>query len=345
MFGALAAGLGMALAGNLFKPKRGPSETSTVTQELSPYEKRYWQFISDRAINLAQQPYTRYQGDRVADLNANQRAGINNAVQATNQWRPTFDAARTLAGRSATPFNENSLNPYMSPYMSGVVDEIGRLGDERFSGLGGLKEQIGDEFVGNGQFASERHGKVLADAAMRNERETLGQQRQALQSGYEQAMGAYQTDKDRELRGSGALSALAGQQQALAQGDTNALLGVGGLEQQQLQRELDVPYQDFLEQRDWEMNRLQQAAQAAQGMTGSRTQTTTTPGPFQPSPIQNFLGGVGLYMGLNNAYGRPTTSYGYRRGGAVYRRGGPVNYRKGGLVKKKRVGGLKSIGS
>lgn len=339
--GALAAGAGMSLAGKLFgKPKQGPDQTSTQTYQMAPWEEDYWKNMTGRAQQLANVPYQAYQGQRVADLTSPQQAGIDNAVKTANNWQVPFNAAEGAYGEALTPFSQEGLQQYMSPFTNDVVSNIEREGNENFSAPGGVADTIRSDFTGLGQFGSKRMGDVMNRAGELNQRETMGAVSNALESGFNQAEGMYNADKNRALSGAGGLSALAGQEQALNTGTTNSLLGVGALEQQNEQQKLNVPYQNYVEARDWDMNRLQQAAQIGKGMPGEGTTTGTKPGPYMPSDLQNFMGGVGMYMGMG-ANGMipsfsPSTSYEpapfYGVGGAPYRKGGLAHYKKGGFI-------------
>ena len=187
--GALAAGVGMALAGSLLKPKQGPSQTSTETRQstLAPWQESYWQNQVSQAQNIANQPYQAYNGQRVADLTQPQLQGINNEVNNADQWRAPISTAGNIYNNVSTPFGDHTLDPYMSPYLGGVVSNIERIGNENFNSPGGAADTIASDFTGLGQFGSKRMGDVMDRAAQLNDENTQGQVANALNTGFNQA--------------------------------------------------------------------------------------------------------------------------------------------------------------
>lgn len=84
------------------------------------------------------------------------------------------------------------------------------------------------------------------------------------------------------------------------------LLGIGDIEQRDLQRDMDLQEKDFAEQRDFPENRSDFLARTVYG--APRGQTTTTPGPSMGSQILGA--GIGL-AGMGSGFGW------FRKGGAV----------------------------
>ena len=355
--GALAAGVGMALVGSLMKPKQGPSQTTTTQSTLAPWQESYWQNQVGQAQNLANTPYTAYSGQRVANLTAPQQEGIQNAVANADQWRTPMSGAVSGYQSVMSPFSQDALSPYMSPYLNGVVSNIEREGNENFSAPGGVGDKIESDFTGLGQFGSKRMGDVMARAGELNQRETQGAVANALNTGFNQAENEYNANKAQTLMGAQGLQSAAGATQNLNAGETNALETVGGIQQQNQQQNLDVGYQNYVEGRDWAMNRALAAKNLTAGMPTEGTNVTTQPGAYQTTPFQNFLGGVGAYKqgffsdlipnssdsvpnfsGETNGgfYDQGNVGFGgvgaspYKRGGLALSRG----YKSGGFIKR-----------
>lgn len=339
----------MALVGGLMKPKQGPAQTTTTTSQttLAPWQESYWQNQVQQAQNLASQPYQAYSGQRVADLTAPQVQGINNTVNNADQWRTPVSQAGGIYSNVAQPFNDSTLNPYMSPYLNGVVSNIERIGNENFNSPGGVADRIESDFTGLGQFGSKRMGDVMTRAGQLNDRETQGQVANALNAGFNQAENEYNANQAQNLWAAQGLTGLGTTTANLNAGETNALENVGGIEQQQNQAQLNVPYQNYLEGRDWQLNRAQAAKSLTAGMPteGTNVGTVTSPGPYQTTPLQNFLGGVGLYnSGLFDGFGGGSSGGGisyvpedtgssfYDAGNVGFGGVGASPYKRGGLA-------------
>ena len=144
---------------------------------------------------------------------------------------PLYGQAANMFSGSGQ-FDPNQVGQYLNPYLSGVVGEIGRLGNEQFQNqvLPGLTSA----FSGLGQHGSARQAMMMSDAAARNQREVLGQQATALNTGYTNAMGDYLNWAKQGQASAQGLAGLGGQMynQALGQANlglqgANALQGLG----------------------------------------------------------------------------------------------------------------------
>jgi hypothetical protein len=88
--------------------------------------------------------------------------------------------------------------------------------------------------------------------------------------------------------------------------DAAALEGIGSQQQGQLQKNYDLAYQDFLQQRDWPKTQLTFLNSMLRGIPyGTTTQSTTT-GPASstgPSPLAQLASAYALYNAFNRAEG------------------------------------------
>lgn len=140
----------------------------------------------------------------------------------------------------AGQFDPNQLQQYLNPYLSGVVGEIGRLGQEQFQNqvLPGLT----GAFSSLGQHGSARQAMMMSDAAARNQREILGQQATALNTGYSGAMDDYLRWAQQQQQAASGLTGLGGQMYNQALGQANLGLqgsqALAGLGQQQYAQNL-----------------------------------------------------------------------------------------------------------
>jgi len=207
-------------------------------------------------------PYTAYPGQQVAGLSPLQQQALQLTAGNVGAFTPYATAAQTAAqgALGAAQFSPEQLSQFMNPYTSGVVNEIGRLGAEQFQNV--INPALSSTFQGLGQAGSARQAALLADAAAKSQREILGQQANALNTGYQNAMQSY-----RDWSGLGAQTGLstastlgnlgqAAQQAGLT--DVGALTSAGALQQGQEQKALDVGYQNWQQQQQYPWQQLTQ---------------------------------------------------------------------------------------
>ncbi len=232
-----------------------PATTTVQQNSVPPFlEDAYLQGIN-RADSASQAPYTPYAGQRLAGFTPDQTQAQNMVQQGIGQFTPTYNAGVSATQSALTPFNASSLDAYMNPYTSKVTDEIARLGNQNFTN--NILPGINSQFTGGGMFGSSRNATALGRAAEATQADITGQQSQALQQGYGQALGAYQNDMQRQLAGGAQLANQATQGQSLLGNDINALSASGQQQQQLGQQGLDTAYNDFLTQQQYPMAQAQ----------------------------------------------------------------------------------------
>jgi len=140
--------------------------------------------------------------------------------------------------QGAGQFDPNQVQQYLNPYLSGVVQEIGRLGQEQFQNQ--VVPGLTGAFSSLGQHGSARQAMMMSDAAAKNQREILGQQATALNTGYTNAMGDYLNWARQQQASAQGLTGLGGQMYNQALGQANlglqgaeALRGLGAQQYQQ----------------------------------------------------------------------------------------------------------------
>lgn len=130
-------------------------------------------------------------------------------INIPNAAQPYLDSASGYnASDAAQPYLNSATGTwpgaaanYMSPYTSGVTDEIARLGGRNLSE--NLLPAVNDTFTGAGQFGSRRHADFTGRALRDTNESILGQQSLALQQGYNQSAQIFGQDQSR-LAGLGA---------------------------------------------------------------------------------------------------------------------------------------------
>ena len=229
----------------------GDSQPTSMTQTSLSYAPEVQPAINEifsGAMELAKQPYERYQYNRIAgfdpmQLQAQQAAanmrvspylgqasGIagNVANRAMNMnYDPTrFMEERVRTGQFTDP---NVAGRYMSPYMQNVVD-IGKREAARQDAIAG--NQRAAQAVGAGAFGGSRQAIMEAEA-QRNLAQQMGDiQAKGSQAAYEQAAQQFQQDQARMLQASMANQAknLEAQQLSEQSRQYGADLGLRGLQ-------------------------------------------------------------------------------------------------------------------
>jgi hypothetical protein len=201
----------------------GNAAGMNATGAASPYLNQ----AANVNITGAASPYLN-QAANISGLGAaspyiNQAASMNNVAAAS----PYLNAAAGMSGAAAAnPYLNASaqssaanVGNYMNPYNEAVTDQIAKLGARNLTE--NLLPGVSDQFIRAGSFGGSRMGE-FGNRALRDTQESiLGQQSQALQQGYGQALTASQSD----LARMGQLGATAGN---LTQGQQQALSQIGG---------------------------------------------------------------------------------------------------------------------
>lgn len=230
-------------------------------------------FAVSRGREIANRPYQGYDGQRVADMSGNERAGIDMARRAvtSNDSRGYLDqAARTIDG--VQPWSSDTMRQYMDPYVSGVVDQSIKRENESFAQR---QYQNQGRAASVGAFGGDR--AALIDAAETGRHlDTVGDiTTRGYSDAFKSAATMWQADNDTKLRTADAYRAVGGDITRLNSNQITDLMRTGQADRVMRQMQLDVNYNDFLEQRDWQVTNLQPLLQAMGSSRGSSTTTRT----------------------------------------------------------------------
>jgi Glycosyl hydrolase 108 len=284
----------------------GLAPAQQQTTQASPQALGWYQ----QAMGLGQQavsnPYQQFgttPQDFVAQLNAQQQAAQQGIQQQAAATQPYAQMGAGMQAASGMGNAAQMAGAYMNPFMQQVVSPVQQALQQQQGQQ--LAQQQADAIRG-GAFGGERAG--LQRAVLQGQQELgMGQALSPLyQTGYGQALGAAQTDLQRQLAaGQGLTQAgLAAQQ---------ASLGAGTLGQQTQQAGINALYNQFQQQQMWPYMQ----AQFLGGLAGSLGPLTGT---------QTYQAQASNPFGMLMARGGAANS---RMGGAV-RDGG--DYYKGGVV-------------
>jgi len=234
----------------------------------------------------------------------------------------------TQAGQTSVA----NIGQYMNPFQEQVVDRIGQLAARNLSER--ILPEVEGRYISAGQlgFGGRQPGQaapsgLLTDTAraIRDTQEaTLAQQAQALQSGYTEAGRLAGTDLSRfaglgetvgglargdvtqQLAGAQQLAGMGEQAQRLGLTGAGALQQVGGVQQTQAQRNLDVAYEDFLRQQGYPQEQINAMLATFQGVgkgipTGTQEFGIVPTGEqaqYKPSTAETIGGGLATLAGI-----------------------------------------------
>lgn len=267
---------------------------ATVTQTNMPdWYQEYTRGLLAKSNEIAAQDYQGYDQARVAGLTADQTAGNALIQNNVGMQDPYMNASANMLTDAGGGFNQNKFNQYLNPYQDDVNSRIAQLGQRNLTE--NLLPQVNETFTGAGQFGGSRNAD-FTNRALRDANESiLGQQAQSMSQNYNSAMTAYNQGQNMELQGGQQMGALGTAAQQANIRDAAALQSVGQTQQALDQQNLDVGYQNFLEQRNWPTAMAQFMNQQVRGFNPP-TQTTSnssTPGNYNnmsPSPLAQLAG-------------------------------------------------------
>ena len=207
--------------------------TTTQTQQVVP--EFYTNYLQDIA-NLGQNAVT-YGG--VAGLSPLTTQAMTMAPTASFAGSGTMGSGAQLAGMSGTTGAYDIVNNYMNPYTKTVVDELGRQQQQNIQR--NVLPALRAAGVATGGFGSSRQAGMTGQTLADMEANLLGQQYQALNTGFNTAMTSAQTDLQRQLQAGQTLGTIGTEQSNAGIAGLKSMTDLGALEQAQGQKILDYP--------------------------------------------------------------------------------------------------------
>lgn len=238
--------------GSIFKPNvttvQAPSQSST-SYDIPEYFKEIQERTLRTAEDVFSQPYTAYQGQRIAQLNPMEEAAAN---VYTNQILPQ---SGQLAAIGAQTYDANTAATYANPYqdqvISGALTDLGEA-------YGQTQKQMNAQAIGAGAFGGERQG---IENVLGRERylDTVGDTSARLrQAGFESGANRFAQDRAAQLQSA--------QSQIGALGQSAAGMAGFGTQARGIQQAgLAENYRDFIEEREYGAGQIRQMVGALSG--------------------------------------------------------------------------------
>lgn len=318
---------GQFLAGGT-QPGAPPGGGAVENSNFLPgWYEDYMQRTNAAALAQASTGYTPYGGPRLAST-SDPTQQVRQRVQ-DRFTNPIYGGALNAASANLTaagsPLTDAAVKQYMNPYTSNVVDDLTRRMTSNFTDK--VLPGIGIGYVGAGQSGSERELLSNRQAASDFEQNLGGAVGSALNTGYTGALSQFNADRNAQLNAGGALQGLAGTQFGLDTAATGQMAGVGSDIEGREQQGLDLGYQNFQQQRDWNPNQISWLNNILHGQNVPTSSASFSSPTTMPSGTLQMLAGSGAVANQLGQMAPPA----YARGGRVIRR--PVRrYAMGGTV-------------
>lgn len=287
----------------------GGGGTNTTVQQSGPPPQvlANYQQVYDQARNVAAQPHQAYDGATVAGFTPLQMAGFNDLQTAGNASKPYLDSAAqymTNAGTSVDPSHfAQTVQAYQSPYTQQVVDAT----KAQFANQDAQQQQqIAGNAISSGAWGGDRAGVAQGIAAGQEALAHAPVIAGLYNTGYQNATSAAQSNAYLNSQTGFGMANLGNEAQQQGMQTANAELGAGGMQQQEAQNELNVPYQSYLAAQGYPYqitNWLEGLATGTGALSGTQG-SQTTPGPSPLSQVAGLgtaaVGGLGASGAFGN---------------------------------------------
>ena len=252
----------------------------------------------ERGEAVTTEPFQRYEGQRLATTTPQQQAAYQGVEQMVGGYKPyiaTADFLTTQAAQQST--DPTAIASRMSPYQQAVVDIQKR---EALRDANKLQQQIGASAVGAGAFGGSRQALAETELARQTGQRLADIQAVGSQQAFQQAMNQLSADRAASLAAGQQFAGLGAQQQQLGLAGLGALETVGGTQQAQQQKALDIAYEDFARETTYPQQQLQEMSSVLRGFnlpvsTYTTSQAQQAPPTFGQQAAGLGLGALGIY--------------------------------------------------
>ena len=296
------------------------TQTVEQVQRLPADQEKFLADILASARALFEGDGTLPYADQVlAGLSDEQKLAIKKAGEGVGTFQQYLQQGsdaiqKGIAGAQGAQYSPDSYKEFMDPFLEDVIQQqykdIAREGQKQ-------QLQAQASAVGAGAFGGSRQGILQGELARNTAEQQARTGAQLRSQGFAQAQSAAQQAANQALQQAqlsgqlGVSQAGLGQMgQQMAVQDINTLLGIGGLQQSQEQKQLDIDRANELGREGLPFQRIGFLSDVLRGVP-SMNQTymrTSTPPPSTGSQLLGLLtagiGGIGAAGGFNNFFGR-----------------------------------------
>jgi hypothetical protein len=276
----------------------GPATTTTNTAaQVPPEVEARRKEIIDLAGRIAAEPYAAYEQPRIAGFTADQLAGFEAArnVAETGGALSALTPDLTQRGISAienmaVALPDADISKYMSPYTEAVLDPAIRDIEEKAARE---RLRLGQQSARTGSFGGSRQAIAESELERGTQRAVGEESAKQRAAAYNNALAQFRLDQQNipnlYKSSMGLLSEGLDQNASRLTTEVNPILAIGAAQQGLDQRNLDLLYQNFQEQRDYPktaLDVLKSSVTLQPTVIGAGTTQTQTP------PAPNVAGSI-----------------------------------------------------
>lgn len=249
---------------------------------------------------IASRPYTPYQGSVVAPLSANQNQGIDQASTG-------YDAAKQDMTTAASDLNNlpkydtSTIQSYMDPYVSSVLTP--QLNQENIN-YNAQKSALDNSKAG--AFGGDRSALAAGQLSYNHGQTIASDTGQAYDKAFTNAQSAFFQDKNSQIQAANDLANVGNDASQLNSSQIQNLMQSGGVVQALGQAQLNFNYQQFIENRDWDVTNLQPLLNSIDAAKGTSQTSIST--PASGSAIGTAIGAAATVAGAYFTGGKSTNS-------------------------------------
>jgi hypothetical protein len=245
--------------------------TTTRRTEIAPWLEAGSQQAVALGRQIGSQPYQAYGGQRVAGLSENEQTALGLAQQGGSEARSYLDRAGAQLD-SMQAYSGDRVREYMNPYLENVLNPALRKTGEAFDAR---RTQLRNNAAKVNAFGGDRQS-LLESQLDKNYLETVGDiTSKANYDAWANAQEMFFRDEERKLRAADAYARVGGDISRMNSAQIQDLMATGGLSRVLEQAKLDFDYQQFIENRDWNIRNLGPLIESLR-VPASSTQTDTT---------------------------------------------------------------------
>lgn len=299
----------------------GGKKKTTQTQTYTP--PKWVESGAKQALNLGQrigsQQYTPYTGERVAGLSTNEQMGMELARKSSGAYQPYFDQAQDYIQRGTQSFTDADMQAYMNPYIKAALDPTAReLRQEGARALQGIDSRSASIDAMGGS-----RGALMRSEALEKTNQSISDlYKTGMSDAFDRATQLWGADRAREMMAGGQIMQLGQAVQRANTADINTLMNTGAVDRSIQQALNDFDYQQFTENRDWDIRNLGGLLMALEGTKGSYSTTQTSTTEQKGDPLGQALGLAATVFGA--IYNPAGTAAGLASGAAQDFSGGGI---------------------
>jgi hypothetical protein len=294
----------------LFGNKKAKDPNDVSKGKLKKYTRRGEFQALQTAREIADREYTPYEGERIAPMSGNEQAAYNlagaNAGPNSQSARLMGKAEDTLDA-SNMEFNDANLARYTNPYAKQVKDIAIRDANEAFEDQ---RSDLRSGLAASDAFGTDRGALLESELNKGHERNVGDISVKTMSDAFDKGSALFMQDSARRQSAAQAYQQLGSDVTRMNSQQISDLVATGGLDRLLRQAELDVDYEAFIEERDWDVTNLQPLLQTLSVL--NKSPSTQGEDKKKSSPWSSILGVVGTAVGA--FYGGPA---GAQAGGAI----------------------------